>query len=70
MAIFPTNGFGPNMAIFPIFVYAIYAKKNVFYAIQERKNAILGNIEQQNVFYDILEREQAFCCYKNKRFKK
>ena len=30
----------------------------------------LGNIGQENVFYGILERENAFLCYKNKKFKK
>ena len=30
----------------------------------------LGNIGQENVFSDILERQNAFLCYKNKKFKK
>ena len=30
----------------------------------------LGNIGQENVCDDILERENAFLCYKNKKFKK
>ena len=31
---------------------------------------IEGNIGQEQVFYDILEGQNAFLCYKNKKFKK
>ena len=43
--IFPkglTHGFGPQMAIFPIFFLANIGQKNVFYDIVERKNPFLG----------------------------
>ena len=41
--IFPnTHGFGPKMAIFPIFFFREYRPANVFYDIVERKNAFLG----------------------------
>ena len=45
MDIFPqelTHGFGPKMAIFPIFFLEIIGQKNVFYNILEHKNAYLG----------------------------
>ena len=43
--IFPnglTHGFGPKMAIFPTFFLRNKDQENVFYEIQERKNAFLG----------------------------
>ena len=45
MAIFPkglTHGFGPKMAFFLLFFLGNIGQKNVFYDIQERKNAFLG----------------------------
>ena len=43
--IFPkgiTHGFGPQMAIFPIFFLGNIGQENVFYDILERENAFLG----------------------------
>ena len=43
--IFPkglTHGFGPKMAIFPTFFLHNKDQENVFYDIQDRKNAFLG----------------------------
>ena len=43
--IFPkglTRGFGPKMAIFPIFFLGNIAQENVFYDILQRKTACLG----------------------------
>ena len=38
-----THGFGPKMAIFPIFFFlGNIGQENVFYDILERKNAFLG----------------------------
>ena len=37
-----THGFGPKIAIFPIFFLGIIRQENVFYDILERKNAFLG----------------------------
>ena len=37
-----THGFGPKMAIFPTFFLGNIGQENVFYNIQERKNAFLG----------------------------
>ena len=37
-----THGFGPKMAIFPIFFLGIIRQENVFYDILEQKNAFLG----------------------------
>ena len=37
-----THGFGPKMAIFPIFFLGNKDKKNVFYDVLQRKNALLG----------------------------
>ena len=37
-----THGFGPKMAIFPIFFLGNIGQENVFYDILERKNAFLG----------------------------
>ena len=38
-----TDGFRPKMAIFPIFFFLRNVdQENVFYDIQERKNAFLG----------------------------
>ena len=43
--IFPkglTHGFGPKVAIFPLFFLGFIGEENVFYNILERKNAFLG----------------------------
>ena len=37
-----THGFGPKMAIFPIFFLGNIGQENVFYDILKRKNAFLG----------------------------
>ena len=37
-----THGFGPKMAIFPIFFLGNIGQENVFYNILERKYAFLG----------------------------
>ena len=37
-----THGFGPKMPIFATFVLGNIGQENVFYDIQERKNAFLG----------------------------
>ena len=38
-----THGFGPKMAIFPIFFFLAYlVQENIFYDILEQKNAFLG----------------------------
>ena len=37
-----THGFGPKMVIFPTFFLGNIGEENVFYYIQERKNAFLG----------------------------
>ena len=37
-----TDGFGPNMAIFPTFLGGIIGQENLFYDILERKNAFLA----------------------------
>ena len=60
-----TRGFGPNMAIFPIFFRQYRSKYGHFSNL-----FCLGNIGKKNVFYDIIERENAFLGYKNKQFKK
>ena len=45
MEIFPkglTHGFGPKMAIFPMFFLGNIGQENVFYHILEQKNVFLG----------------------------
>ena len=42
-----THGFGPKIAIFPIFFLGILRQQNVFYDILERKNAFLGYKNQK-----------------------
>ena len=37
-----THGFGQKMAIFPTFFLGNINQKNIFYDIQEQKNAFLG----------------------------
>ena len=37
-----THGFGPKMAIFPIFLLGNIDQENVLYDIVEQKNAFLG----------------------------
>ena len=37
-----THGFGPKMAIFPIFFFGNIGQENGFYDILERKNAFLS----------------------------
>ena len=37
-----TQGFGPNMAIFPTFFLANLGQENIFYDILGQKNAFLG----------------------------
>ena len=38
-----THGFGPKLAVFPTFFFlGNIGQENVFYDIQERKNALLG----------------------------
>ena len=43
-----THGFGPKMAIFPTFFLGNIGQENVFYAIQEQKNAFLGYENKQS----------------------
>ena len=42
-----THGFGPKMAILPIFFLGIISQENVFYDILERKHAFLGYNNQK-----------------------
>ena len=43
-----THGFGPNMAIFATFFLGNIGQENVFYDIQEQKNAYLGYEHKQS----------------------
>ena len=43
-----THGFGPKMAIFPIFFLGNIRRENVFYDILERKNVFLGYKNKQS----------------------
>ena len=42
-----THGFGPKIAIFPIFFLGIIRQENVFYDILEGKNTFLGYKNQK-----------------------
>ena len=75
--IFPkglTNGFGPKMAVFPMFFFlGNVGQENVFNPWFWSKSSHFSNFffrqySSENVFYDILERKNFFLSYKDKKF--